>query len=429
MRNLFDQYDSPENRLTHALASCLAEDHRLLGRFVRWVTAGSAPDVRHLAIVEQQLPGDPELPEREADDRGLPDACIHDGESWCLVVESKVSAPLHADQLRRHRATLQRRGFEHVHVLAVTARDPDARAHDGVHRQTWTGIYKWARQEGQRSDWARRLAEYLEVAEMRMAESGYLTEGALTTFAGIPFGLDEPYHHPEAKRVLAVAMAALRRRTDLVRQLGIDPQAPGRSAIRGEKRGSTAWDVLQFACAGTDSHFYTRPHATLGIGRDEAGAFIVLPHSMNKGFRDRLRDLGDSEFVAIMQEITKRMLRGLRRAKGFVPRLELLQRHFLNRSDSVDDACLKFDLRTALQLESATARDGVRFEPEWMQAVPRVLRRKQSNSNLQLMVGAWFPYDRCEAIRKPEALDHIAAAWIACKPMLNFVLGKDAPKR
>ena len=36
MRNIFDQYSHPENRLTHALASCLAEDRKLLRRFVGW---------------------------------------------------------------------------------------------------------------------------------------------------------------------------------------------------------------------------------------------------------------------------------------------------------------------------------------------------------------------------------------------------------
>ena len=30
MRNLFDQYDEPENRLSHALAICLHEDRTAL---------------------------------------------------------------------------------------------------------------------------------------------------------------------------------------------------------------------------------------------------------------------------------------------------------------------------------------------------------------------------------------------------------------
>ena len=35
MRQIFDQYDGPENRRTHALASSLAEHQKLLRRFAR----------------------------------------------------------------------------------------------------------------------------------------------------------------------------------------------------------------------------------------------------------------------------------------------------------------------------------------------------------------------------------------------------------
>ena len=39
MRNLFDQYDQPENRLSHALAVCLHEDRTLLRGFLAWIGA------------------------------------------------------------------------------------------------------------------------------------------------------------------------------------------------------------------------------------------------------------------------------------------------------------------------------------------------------------------------------------------------------
>lgn len=38
MRNIFEQYESPGNRLTHALACCLNEDRTLFRGFVAWVT-------------------------------------------------------------------------------------------------------------------------------------------------------------------------------------------------------------------------------------------------------------------------------------------------------------------------------------------------------------------------------------------------------
>ena len=35
MRNIFDQYSQPENKLTHSLVSCLYEDKHLLNSFLK----------------------------------------------------------------------------------------------------------------------------------------------------------------------------------------------------------------------------------------------------------------------------------------------------------------------------------------------------------------------------------------------------------
>lgn len=61
MRNIFDQYTQPENRLTHALVTAFAEDPKLLRKFVKWVTDVAPP--KRLKVVEQQLPGEYELAE------------------------------------------------------------------------------------------------------------------------------------------------------------------------------------------------------------------------------------------------------------------------------------------------------------------------------------------------------------------------------
>lgn len=123
MRNLFDQYFQPENRLTHALVVALAEDKKLLRSFVRWVTHKPAPSTG-LAIVEQQLPGEPELSENDAEQRGLPDAWIHDNDRWSLLIESKIAAAVRNDQLDRHVRTALRRGFVDITLLVIDVAEP-----------------------------------------------------------------------------------------------------------------------------------------------------------------------------------------------------------------------------------------------------------------------------------------------------------------
>jgi hypothetical protein len=46
LRNVFDKYWQPENRVTHALMTALREDRKLLGRFLR-------------ELVKVKLPRDP----------------------------------------------------------------------------------------------------------------------------------------------------------------------------------------------------------------------------------------------------------------------------------------------------------------------------------------------------------------------------------
>lgn len=102
MRHLFDQYNHPENRLTHALVSSLANDPNLLRKFIRWTTTEERPPRSQLSVVEQTLPGDEEpRDEDEAERRGLPDGWIYDDDGWCLVIESKIESPLNRDQLDR----------------------------------------------------------------------------------------------------------------------------------------------------------------------------------------------------------------------------------------------------------------------------------------------------------------------------------------
>lgn len=82
MRNIFDQFKQPENRLTHALACCLQHDRNLLKSFLVDVLKLSPPVSGKLRIIEQSLPDKFEKGSTnnfEADEgNGLPDMIIYD---------------------------------------------------------------------------------------------------------------------------------------------------------------------------------------------------------------------------------------------------------------------------------------------------------------------------------------------------------------
>jgi hypothetical protein len=110
-----------------------------------------------LFVVEQTLPGDPPESEVEAERKGLPDIVIHDGDAWCVLIESKIQAPLTKDQLNRQRKTLQRRGFAQIEDVAlIKSQDTPP---SGVMGRTWCGLYEWL---GKTSSAIRKSANAME---------------------------------------------------------------------------------------------------------------------------------------------------------------------------------------------------------------------------------------------------------------------------
>jgi len=82
MRNIFNQYTQPENRVTHALMTALNEDRQLLGLFLRELVKVKAPTPpSKLSVLEQQYPSRDAIEPAETDEaqrRGIPDGWIFD---------------------------------------------------------------------------------------------------------------------------------------------------------------------------------------------------------------------------------------------------------------------------------------------------------------------------------------------------------------
>lgn len=411
MRNLFDQYSQPENRLTHALAVCLHEERFLLKRFLRWIGVRPPSRVR-LVIIEQGLPGDPPDTEAEAERQGLPDIVIHDNAEWCLLVESKVQAALTEDQLRRHERTLRRRGFVTIHRLALTK--SGVRVPKGSIGTTWSDLYEWLGAAGQRGEWPDRLRAYLRAAEVRLAREEYLTEGTLTMFDGFPFTEDNPYTYGEAKRLLKLALSELRNDRSL-RKLGMDPRAPGRSAITG-RGGRFVWDFLSLRERSRHGVFTKYPHLTLAIHADHLEAAITIPNGVILPVRRRFSDLGKDHLVAIHGEILRRARRLTRR--GAWVEAHALQRHYLSqRSPAITDAILTFRLETSQPRQNGQ----VKPQPEWVELFASLPRRKRSNMQFQYRVHLPWGTDGLDT---RESLRLIVESWLAMTPLLKALRGE-----
>lgn len=416
MRNIFDQYSQPENRLTHALATVLHQEPKLLAKFLRKLVNVDSPNSNLLTVLEQRLPGQYE-PSDENERQGLPDMWIHDREErWALLVECKISAGLTTDQLRRHIRTAERRGFEKITLLVIAPATPKAKLPPHTQVVLWKEVYQWACQQGADS-WAQQLSRYMEIAERKKSDDGYLQEHTLTTFSGIPFGSDDPYHYHEAKRVLRLLMEELRERPGL-RSLGVPPNAKGRTAITGRAKAAV-WDFLPLKMASSKdgAPFTSAPHLTMNIQRDRISAQMTVPNGIQGVLRRSLVELKIEGFTDLLVQCGRKLRKVAKKSEGAFPNTYLLQRHFRSqRSHPIRDAVINIDLRTAMA-KRGKPMDKVKAQPEWLEALYTLYANKRSN--MQLGIGVEFPFS--EATRAVDVVDLVEETWLGCKPLLDVL--------
>jgi hypothetical protein len=370
MRSVFDQYEQPENKPTHALVCSLESDRGLIRPFLKWIGVHGVPPTEEIEIVEQQLPGESESGE-EGRSSSLPDASFFANDNWAVVVESKVQAGANYDQLKRHKHNA--RGFEKSKVVLISV-DRQAHPPKGVVAIEWREVYAWFKQQKSHSEWSRRFVEYMEVFESKMIEQDYQIRGTITMFGGIHFDEEHPYNYRDAKRLIKLLGSELKKRKDL-RRLGVGPTGEGRGAITGTG-GDAVWDYLPLRVARRAGAFTEFPHFTLSLNREYASAAITVPHGVKGGFKRRLTRKGRDDFRTLIVDIEKRLNRSVL-PKDAKPFIYALQRHYPSRrSHAEKDAGLDADIRTLTR----TSNSQVKYQPQWIDAIYEVVCHKKSKS-------------------------------------------------
>ncbi|MFO0992768.1 MAG: hypothetical protein U1E67_12655 [Hyphomicrobiales bacterium] len=413
MRNIFDQYSQNENRLSHALASILQLDVDLRRSFMKeFIPAEGRPDASRVGVSEQSYPGQPSMAEEEAERRGLPDIWLFEDQGWCAVIECKITAPLLSDQIVRHCRLARRQDFKLIVPVAISILEPADALPSDVIQIRWTDIYVWLKAHASPRNWAELAARYFETLEVQMIENGQLDRGTLTTFSGFPFATLEDYSYGEAKRVLRLALDELAKDKRLEKEIGIDPMIPGRGAIKG-RNSDNVWDVLQIKEASRATNHTSNVHLTLSITRRHVAAWTVVPYGLDPKIRQSFAKLSLEQFFDLLATLSTAMAPILAIVPLASPSIMVLQRRWLFRSKPpVTDCELIFDMRTAL------SGGAVKTQQEWAKAAHSALTAPKSN--LEVLFGIVFPYDRCPEIRDQKAVDLISASWRSCTPIFNI---------
>jgi hypothetical protein len=168
LRNIFDQYEQPENRLTHALVTTLDQERGLLIHFLDWLGVKCVPNKNYIRISQQQVPG---VVQDDADvlvKKGLPDAAIFDQAGFAVLFECKVQAKVDLDQLSRHRSTARRNGYEAPWVVVISVDELDVQFPAQTIAITWREVFFWFNQRSEQCLRAKQLVGFMKTFERKM---------------------------------------------------------------------------------------------------------------------------------------------------------------------------------------------------------------------------------------------------------------------
>jgi len=419
MRNLFDQYEQPENKLTHALVTTLDQDRQLLHPFLSWLGLQNIPTASRLRIAEQHVPGSQEVADGEENETGgLPDACVSDENGWGVFFECKIQARIQIDQIRRHHKTVAWHGFEKAELIIISVDAlPKGKLPERTRGIQWQEVYCWFSGRSGKSRWAKTFVEYMRVLESKLTAEEYDIRGTITVFDGLQFDETNPYSSREGRRLIRLLGDELQAGKDLHR-IGVDPKGIRRPAITG--RGTDpVWDFLPFTVARRAKQFTDYPHLTIGLGPDVARAAATIPNGFRGRLKTRLRKLGVDGFRDLIRRVEMNLRPVLERSKRAKPMIYLSQRHYPHRRSFPErDGHLEADLRTLV----SGGQSGVVCQPEWIDAFFGILVHKKSNQQQGIEVR--FPFE-CPIMRSSEAVDLFAQTWIAIFPFVNFALSDE----
>lgn len=388
----------------------------MLRQFIKDIVGAVPPRKSRIEILEQQVPGDVEgYSEDETEQRGLPDAWIHDGGIWAILIECKVQAALTQDQLRRHLSIAKHLEFSDIRLLVIGVKQPRFSLPHNIIFREWPEIYRWLRHQTS-SIWAQRVAQYLEIWEGKMTDKGYLRDVAVTSFTGITFGEDEPYNYTKAKICLNALMKELRHHKKLNSLYKIN-KVQGRGQITG-RSGSLVWDYIPFADSGSGK-FTGHPHLTFVIKPDWTQVQITLPNSAKAQYWTAVTSSKES-LKEMLLSIHGNLKRGMPRNPSKVKLwVEVLQRHYRYQKDvGVRDGELYFDVDCLLMINKIDGK--IKTSNAWLDALYSILSDRKK-TNTQLAIVARYDHVKGSIVAKPEFVDESVRALGALKPFYHKI--------
>ncbi len=435
IRNVFDQYDQPENKLTHSLMSCLNEDRELLKNFLNTFRPKFIDNkkIKKICVNEQTLPEEQisdqeeiEVDEKKKglsdgifydDGEGVPDGIIYDDKDRkCIIIESKIELKLSKKQLLRHEKSVSKRDYE-IRGLYITVEEKKIPL-ENWKNIIWSDIYSWAYKQEQKIDsrWAGILVGYFDKLEekMRMRKKGFM--GSITKFTGINF--KGGYSPSEGKHVLIHLMKKIRTHhyKELVTKLGADFTSNKKKPIKT----LSLWDKIPLKSGNTTKENF---HISISVTPEFATAGLTLPNQSFRGnIRKRFNSLKFQEFQELIYNITHNIVGHFRTKKNYIPHIRIRQRRYPSQNSTpIIDGKINFDIRTAFSKFADDLKPKQKPQIEWLQAAHNLMLNRKSNANMEFQIGVDFYYGKDSLIKNQDADEVFVKALVSCKPLLDKI--------
>lgn len=387
-------------------------DQKLIRPFLHWLKVKDIPHLKKIDIGVQNLPGLEQI-SLQGIENSVPDAYFCDNESWSVIIESKVQSSISNSQLRRHQEKAKKYGYD-KNTLVVIAVDAPKKPLPGVIYVTWKSIYQWFIAKSPRSSLASYFTDYMEIYESKMLAQDYNIKGTITMFSGFHFTKDTPYTYREGKRLIKILGQEFRKNTRLVHSLSIDPSSEGRSKIKQGENGAV-WDFIRLEKAKSEKMFTSYPHATMVIRPTSACVAITIPNGIKGGIKKILKENGLDQFYALLKNIEHNLHKPIKNVPDSKPIIYLYQRFYRSQSSLPrTDGSVEVDLRTLVNQDNRKFR----HQPMWIEAIFNLLTNKKTN--MQFGIEARFPLS-AKCMQSAKALDVMVDAWIAMKPIIEFI--------
>lgn len=410
MRNIYDQYEAPEDRLTHALASTLNHDRTLIKPFLsQLLKVDHIPSVNNIVINTQSIPDTKTTSESKYKSRcSRPDINIYDKDNkWAIALESKVQSDIDKNQLKRHEKTLSHNKYEKSYLFVIAVKRPQNHITSKAKVVLWKDIYKWFWEQSKDSKWARYFTEYMQVFEEKMVSKEYKIDGSLTMFSGFHFTDDYPYSSKEGRRLIKIICEELKNNKLLLRHYKLLKD----ESQRTKKQEDTEESVWGSFPLGKNMEGFI---LTIVLSKEHVAVDITVSNQKMQKIKSVLERKDPKSFKQLLVEIEKKLNKTLHGINEAVPFLVLTTPRYQCQHFKAHDGYIKVDLRVIKETDNE-----VRNQPAWIDSIYNIITNKQNNVNMRMGIGVRLPF-KSRKMQTGEALNVMVNVWVTLKPFLGI---------